>query len=85
MKIYTIKDCKSQTYQGVYTAVNDGIMIRNAQSEFNSHKLGVINDFPEDFSIFCVGEMDELTGVITPHVDFVKNFTDFLEVSKNAR
>lgn len=78
MKLYVIKDSKAQTYQGCYCAVNDAIMVRNFQNEFINGKLGIINQFPSDFALYSVGELNETTGDVTPKLEFVKNFTDFV-------
>lgn len=84
MKIFSIKDDKSQTYQGAYTFANDAIAVREFDSAFQNGKLGLMQQYPADFALFQIADFDENTGVVSPNLRLVKNFADF-EVSNNGQ
>lgn len=78
MKIYALKDDKSQTFQGSYCFVNNALCVRSFDALFQQRKLDIINQYPEDFAIYQIADFDETTGAVTPHLDFVANFSDFV-------
>ena len=82
MRIYAIKDDKSQTWQGSYAFVNDAIAIREFDSAFKQGKLGLMNQYPEDFSLYCLGSYEDSTGKVTGDLQLVKNFADFAQEAK---
>ena len=82
MRIYAIKDDKSQTWQGCYAFVNDPIAIREFDSAFKQGKLGLMNQYPEDFSLYCLGSYEDGTGKLTADLMLVKNFADFAQEAK---
>lgn len=86
MNVYAIKDDKAQTWQGCYTFANNALAIREFDSAFKQGKLGLMNEYPGDFCLYQVGVLDERTGVITAHLEPVKNFADFAsnEVKNNG-
>lgn len=77
MKVYSIKDDKSQTWQGCYPYLNDGLAIRDFNSMFDQNKLGIINQYPGDFSLYCLGTMDENTGKLSGDLKLVITFESF--------
>lgn len=83
MKLYSIKDDKSQTFQGCYTFVNDAIAIREFDAAFKTGKLGLVSQYPADFAIYRLGDLDDANGVIAPKVELVKNFQDYAMEAKN--
>lgn len=56
--MYTIKDSAANEYGPLITAKNDAVAIRQFKNLMKN------TDFPEDFSIFKIGEFNEETGVI---------------------
>lgn len=66
MKMYSIYDSKSESYQQPVFAQTRGVVIRSlsqacADVNHDFHK------FAADFTLFEIGEFDERTGMITPH------------------
>lgn len=76
IKIYAIKDDKAQTWQGCYPYPNDAMAIRDFDQLFKQGKLGLINNYPEDFKLYCLGTYDETTGKIAGDLAFIRNFSD---------
>ena len=75
--VYSIKDNKAQAFSGLYVNVNDALMVRDLDSGFKTGKMGLINQYPEDFSVYQVAIFDDCTGEVKPALRFVKNFSDF--------
>lgn len=77
MIVYSIKDDKSQTWQGAYVFANDALCIREFDAAFKAGKLGLMNQYPGDFSIYKIGDFNEQTGDLKGDLKLVKNFSDF--------
>lgn len=67
--IYCIRDEKlvNNLYGAIMLQENDQIAIRGFKSEVNK-KGNMWNDFPSDFSLWCVGTYYMATGEIVPEL-----------------
>ena len=63
--LYSIFDKKASMYSEPKPAPTDGVFTRLVQDMIREGNNQVANH-PEDFSIVCVGEWNELAGSITP-------------------
>ena len=63
LKIFTIWDAKAEAYQRPFFANTNAMAIRSVTDAVNdsSHPLG---QHPEDYSLFAIGEFDELTAKV---------------------
>lgn len=62
MRLYSVYDKKSGVMSPLFCAENDFIARR---AFFRSAGSGDLAVFPEDFDLYCVGEFDLHTGVVT--------------------
>lgn len=62
MRLYSVYDKKSGVMAPLFCAENDFIARRAFFRSAVSNDLAV---FPEDFDLYCVGEFDLHTGVVT--------------------
>lgn len=68
MNLYSVYDRKSEAYSPPQTIVNDGVAIRMFNESCKSDPDSMWSKYYEDFSLFCLGEFDEKTGMIdTPY------------------
>ncbi|QCQ85097.1 nonstructural protein [Blackfly microvirus SF02] len=68
MKIYTINDSKASFYMQPFYARQNGEAIRTFAQAVNdtSNPNNLMARSPADYSLYEIGEFDELTGQITP-------------------
>lgn len=67
--IYSIYDVKSGLYGPAMTFVNDATAIRSFQEMLTSpDQNSLLSLYPADYILFCVGEYNQETGLIKPHV-----------------
>lgn len=85
MNLYTIKDCKSQSFQGMYPCPNDALAIRSFSSQNVKQQFPTIAEFPGDFQLFKVGEFDDVTGELKADLKHVADFVVLFEVSKDGK
>jgi hypothetical protein len=80
-KIFTIRDQKAEAYLNPTLMRTSGEFLR-AIEELANDPDHQFHKHSSDYSLWCVGEYDELTGVVTPYkehetlgkvVDYVKN------------
>lgn len=60
---YTIKDAKSNTYGVPFFSVNDGTASRSFTQAAQDENT-TISQFPEDYSLYKLGEFDDQSGEI---------------------
>jgi hypothetical protein len=65
LKFYSIRDGKSETYNKPFTEVSNGVALRNFMTAMENED-SMIKKYPEDFSLWQVGQFDETTGEIIP-------------------
>ena len=76
-KIYSIKDTKIGYMSPMYLQ-NDGVAIREFTNARNSEQKNIVNTNPEDKELWCLGEFNDQTGVITSEVRFLIKAEDVL-------
>lgn len=64
IKVYTVKDQKAEAYLQPFTTSTDGLAIRTMQTTMEQENN--LSKYPEDFSLWKIGQFNELTGVIEP-------------------
>lgn len=67
MKLFSIYDSKAKAYLRPFTLPTSAHAIREVAEHMQ--QPGVFSDYPEDFSLFEVGEFDEQTGMVTAHLN----------------
>lgn len=67
MNIYAVKDIKAQLFNAPFFQSNNVTALRTFAMEVNrSEPNNVLHTNPEDFELYCLGEFDNASGVITP-------------------
>lgn len=59
MKLYSIFDMKARLFRVPFPAQNNAEAMRSVATALRSSPESLIAMYPEDFQLFCVGEMDE--------------------------
>lgn len=75
MKLYSIKDNK-MGFVDVTFGQNNAIAIRMFGDLIKKHPI--YSAHPEDYEIFCLGEVDEDTGEVNSSVSFLERGTSFI-------
>lgn len=66
LKIFSIRDTKVSTYLRPFVETSEITAIRGLTSVVNNGQQSQIADYPEDFDLYLVAEMDDVTGSVTP-------------------
>ena len=61
--VYTIRDEASQLYMSLQTNETEPLAIRNFDFALKSNEM--MKCQPQDFSLWCIGSYDDVTGVLT--------------------
>lgn len=78
-KLYSVYDKKSQATQAVYEQPNDLVAIRDFSMLCKNEKVDMIRQFPEDYCLLALGEIDQETGIITSGVKTIAEAKDYVE------
>ena len=70
MKIYAIKD-KGAGFTQIFTANNHYMAQRLLTDTVNAPQPSLLTQYPGDFSLYYLGELDQDTGAITPKTEFL--------------
>lgn len=66
MRIFTVFDTKAAIYGQPFYAVTDGIALRMFSDAVNNNSPdNALNRYPEDFTLYYIGEFDDVTGSVT--------------------
>lgn len=65
MKVYALRDIKVG-YLSPTIHDSDPIAIRSIENVLRSPSSSLLDSHPEDFSLFCLGEFDTKTGILSP-------------------
>lgn len=68
-KIYTVKDKKAEAFLQPFTTQTDGLAIRMIQASMEQENN--LSKYPEDFSLWCIGEFLEETGLVLGYEDII--------------
>lgn len=74
---YSVYDAAAQSYSDPIVLATDAIAARGFQTE-SQNPDSVIAKFPTDFTLFCVGEFDTVSGDVSPVNRIVCRGTDFI-------
>lgn len=66
MKMFSVYDSKAESYMMPFTAQSRGSAVRSFTEASNDPQSPCCKH-PSDYTLFAVGEFDELTGVLTPY------------------
>ena len=80
MKLYAIKD-KGAGFTQIFTAPNNYAAQRMLTDTVNAPQPSLLTQYPGDFSLYCLGDLDQDTGVISPKTDFI---IEAVNVKKNV-
>lgn len=67
LKVYSVHDAKAGCFNRPLFQRSDGEALRAFVDEAGRTGESLVAQHPEDFSLFRIGEFEELTGVLTPH------------------
>lgn len=67
MKMFAIHDSKAEAFNVPFTLPNEALAVREFTALVNSPD-SQIGQFPEDYTLFQVGEYDTQSGKIESHV-----------------
>lgn len=70
MKIYGIKD-KGAGFTQLILTNNNYSAQRILTDSVNSPQPSLLTQYPGDFSLYCLGELNQDTGDITPKTEFI--------------
>ena len=66
--VFSIRDRSSVQFDRPFCGVNNGSAIRGFSDAVNSKEKGnVLNEHPEDFDLYVLGEFDTETGKFETH------------------
>lgn len=81
--ITAIKDKKAETYNGVNTAITAGTAVRDLMRFLNNGQKNDLNQFPEDFELWQLGEINTTTGEIVPKLKKIIGLKDLVDNTKS--
>lgn len=70
MKLYSIKD-KGAGFTQIFLAPNNYSAQRMLTDTVNAPQPSLITQYPGDFSLYYLGDLDQDTGVITAETKFI--------------
>nr|QJB19951.1 MAG: nonstructural protein [Microvirus sp.] len=69
MKMFALCDTKAKIFHRPFCDESVAAALRGFEILVNDPKSQMINRFPDDFSLFTIGEFDPQTGTLTPTLD----------------
>lgn len=80
-KMYSIRDRKAQVYQTPFSALNIEVALRMLKASLQ--KTGLMSDYPDDFSLYEVGEFFDDSGMIkATEPTFIIEVKDLMDTPK---
>ena len=67
MKLYSLYDTKAQAYVSLFCSETDGLASRSVEGAASDPGTSLYK-YPEDFAVYCLGEWDVVSGLISPIV-----------------
>ena len=67
LNMYSIYDKAAQAFNTPFFMHNKGLAMRAFEDNINSKEENNISKHPEHFSLYCVGEYDDSTGMVQPN------------------
>lgn len=65
LQIFSVRDAKAEAFMRPFFAPNRGVGVRLFSDAINQNPEEPFARHPEDYTLFHVGEFDELTGAVT--------------------
>lgn len=88
MRLYSIFDRKAHLYAdplGVLLFNSDDLVKRAMVPAIESKQLPpLVLRYPGDFDLYCIGELDQSTGAISPLNEYVCSIADLTEEKEDA-
>lgn len=75
--LYSIYDAAAQSYGDPIIFASDAVAARSFQIE-SQNSDSVVAKFPTDFTVFCIGEFDTVSGNVSPVNKVICRGTDFI-------
>lgn len=75
MKLYTIKDTKSESCTPPFTARNDHDASRQISMFLSQNPTSMPATYCDDYILFCIGEWDDCSGKVTPLYGIVSSLS----------
>lgn len=72
MRLYAVKDIKAAKFDRPFPLINDQVCIRSFRVMCNN-KETEFGQYPEDYDLYLVGELNEDTGELVSNVQFITN------------
>lgn len=70
MKLYGIKD-KGAGFTQIFTAPNNYAAQRMLTDTVNAPQPSLLTQYPGDFSLYCLGDLNQDTGSIIAKIEFI--------------
>ncbi len=66
--LYAVRDSAMGAFHAPFMSVSDGVAMRSFRDEVNRKDASnMMNQHPEDFELYIVGEYEEDNGELMPH------------------
>ncbi len=67
LSVFTIRDSAAEAFMRPFFAQSSGSAVRSFSDAVNDPEESPMGAHPEDYTLFLVGEFDELTGTFSTH------------------
>lgn len=83
--LYAVRDAVGGTLGMVQAFTNDGVAIRSLEfmAKHGAQQLAVVLDHPGDFTLYCLGTYDDVSGELVSDYRNVCSFVDVLKEEIN--
>jgi len=79
MKLYSVRDKRAKEYGQPMAMPTDAHAVRSFTQEVNrADSANMLNQFPEDFAIYVVGDFDPDSGCIDNHEEGAADYPKLL-------
>ena len=70
MRLYSIRDAKTQAFSTPFFQQNDETALRMFRDELHgANGPSMLSKHPEDFDLYCVGDWNDTSGAVRPTGD----------------
>lgn len=88
MKIFTILDLKADVFSNPTVSPSVAAFVRDVAMTLKSPppQPSAFHEHPQDFKLYCAGEFNTDTGIITPNepLEFIGSASDFVSPVASA-
>lgn len=70
MKLFAVKDILANEFIQVFPHQSVETAKRELSAVVNNKSQSLLYQFPTDYQLFCIGEFETKTGLLTPSLDF---------------